>query len=173
MPLRRYIFNTLTVLSLLLLLGTVGLWVDSGSNRIFITYRSALQYEPSFVINSQNGRVYLSPNDHRFISSVVQQEGWEISRGPATSSGMFSEMLIHLGPNWDGNLSLYLSHWFLVLLFAILPTIWFIKWHERRKLGDNICSHCGYDLTGNESGKCSECGEVVETTDMEARGAQP
>ena len=29
MPLRRYIFNTLTVVSLLLLLAVVGLWVDS------------------------------------------------------------------------------------------------------------------------------------------------
>ena len=23
------------------------------------------------------------------------------------------------------------------------------------------CSHCGYDLTGNQSGRCSECGTVA------------
>ena len=30
MPIRRTIFNTLTVVSLVLMLATVGLWVDSG-----------------------------------------------------------------------------------------------------------------------------------------------
>jgi len=29
MPLRRYIFDMLTVVSVVLMLGTVGLWVDS------------------------------------------------------------------------------------------------------------------------------------------------
>ena len=35
MPLRRYIFNTLTVVSLLLLLATVGLWVYGQIERDF------------------------------------------------------------------------------------------------------------------------------------------
>ncbi len=51
-----------------------------------------------------------------------------------------------------------LPHWFLILIFAILPTIWLFKWNKRRKLGANICPNCAYDLTGNESGNCPECG---------------
>ena len=46
----------------------------------------------------------------------------------------------------------------LALLFAILPTIWFIK-HRRRKPGH--CK-CGYDLRGNpEAVVCPECGEAI------------
>ena len=49
-------------------------------------------------------------------------------------------------------------HWFLTLTFAVLPAIWLFKWNRRRKLGPNACPACGYDLTGNESGVCPECG---------------
>lgn len=28
--------------------------------------------------------------------------------------------------------------------------------------GDSLCSQCGYDLTGNKSGTCPECGMKVE-----------
>ena len=49
-------------------------------------------------------------------------------------------------------------HWFLALIFAVLPTIWLIAW-RRRNAPDNACPSCGYDLTGNTTGKCSECGE--------------
>ena len=52
--------------------------------------------------------------------------------------------------------------------FAVLvayPTVAFIRgpfrrWRRRRK---GLCLKCGYDLTGNESGACSECGEEVES----------
>jgi hypothetical protein len=48
----------------------------------------------------------------------------------------------------------------LVGLFAAYPTIAFIRgplrrWRRRRK---GLCLACGYDLTGNVTGVCSECG---------------
>jgi len=51
-------------------------------------------------------------------------------------------------------------YWYLI--FAALPAIWLYKWNKRRKLSPNACSSCGYDLTGNETGVCPECG-VAET----------
>ena len=42
--------------------------------------------------------------------------------------------------------------------FAIGPAIWLFKWNKRRKLGPNAVPSFGYDLTGNESGVCPECG---------------
>jgi len=44
--------------------------------------------------------------------------------------------------------------WFLAMLFAI-PAMWrFRSLRERR----DDCRACGYDLTGNKSGVCPECG---------------
>ncbi len=49
----------------------------------------------------------------------------------------------------------------LIILLVTYPAYAFVRgpWrrHRRRKRG--LCVACGYDLTGNESGRCSECGE--------------
>ena len=55
----------------------------------------------------------------------------------------------------------YVPLWLLLLLTAI-PTAWL--WHRDRRLfsspPDHLsCRGCGYDLTGNLSGVCPECGE--------------
>ncbi|MFH1747662.1 MAG: hypothetical protein ABIG44_11525 [Planctomycetota bacterium] len=47
--------------------------------------------------------------------------------------------------------------------FIVLPGVlagW-IWWRERHRPGPGCCEHCGYNLTGNLSGRCSECGESV------------
>jgi len=49
----------------------------------------------------------------------------------------------------------------LAVLFATYPSIAFIhgparRWRRRRR---GLCVRCGYDLTGNVSGVCPECGE--------------
>jgi hypothetical protein len=53
--------------------------------------------------------------------------------------------------------------WLLPLPFAIYPTIVFIRGpyrrYRRRKKG--LCLNCGYNLTGNVSGICPECGEKI------------
>ena len=47
--------------------------------------------------------------------------------------------------------------WLLLLLDAI-PTAWL--WHrDRRRIRPGHCPGCGYDLTGNTSGVCPECGD--------------
>ncbi len=56
-----------------------------------------------------------------------------------------------------------LPMWSLFTLLATYPTIAFIRgplrrWRRRRR---GLCVACGYDLTGNVTGVCSECGEEV------------
>ena len=48
----------------------------------------------------------------------------------------------------------------LVVCLVWLPTRWL--WHRDRqsqRIRPGCCPRCGYDLTGNTSGVCSECGE--------------
>lgn len=54
-----------------------------------------------------------------------------------------------------------------------VPTGWFI-WHDRRRRGIQLCRHCHYDLTGNISGICPECGTAIPLDQRAAikQGAQ-
>ena len=47
--------------------------------------------------------------------------------------------------------------WMPFLLCAI-PTV-LLWWLDRRRIPSGYCQTCGYDLTGNVSGICPECGE--------------
>ncbi|UCE62367.1 MAG: hypothetical protein JSU63_11760 [Phycisphaerales bacterium] len=53
--------------------------------------------------------------------------------------------------------------WAVVVLFGIYPAIVFIRGPRtrRQRKTKNLCADCGYDLTGNESGVCPECGWEV------------
>ncbi len=59
------------------------------------------------------------------------------------------------------------AFWITSLLFAAYPTLAFIcgplrRWRRWRRRPTGSCVKCGYDLTGNESGVCPECGTEVE-----------
>jgi len=46
------------------------------------------------------------------------------------------------------------------LLLALIPSA-FLWWRDWRHTSPGHCRKCGYDLTGNESGVCPECGERI------------
>jgi hypothetical protein len=52
----------------------------------------------------------------------------------------------------------------LAVLFAFYPALAFIRGplRRRRRPRKGLCIKCGYDLTGNESGICPECGTEVK-----------
>lgn len=45
------------------------------------------------------------------------------------------------------------------VVVAIPTTIWL--WRSRRRIRFGHCPRCGYNLTGNTSGRCPECGQEV------------
>ena len=62
--------------------------------------------------------------------------------------------------------------WFPPAFFALPPLLWLATrsrrlYARRRRLG--LCLRCGYDLQGNTSGRCSECGEAIEPVAAELR----
>ena len=59
----------------------------------------------------------------------------------------------------------HLPGWVPALAFAAYPVFAFIRgplrrWRRRRR---GLCVNCAYDLTGNVSGVCSECGTKIES----------
>ena len=59
---------------------------------------------------------------------------------------------------------IHIPVWILVALFAAYPTIAVIRSPARRRrsrMKRGLCLKCGYDLTGNESGVCPECGTKI------------
>lgn len=60
--------------------------------------------------------------------------------------------------------ALQVPFWCPVILFLAYPTLAFLRGpvrrYRRRKRG--LCVRCGYNLTGNVSGVCPECGTKIE-----------
>ncbi len=56
-------------------------------------------------------------------------------------------------PHYPNHL-LFVAHW---LVNLIAWSLFVILWRTRRKYSKGHCQRCGYDLTGNESGRCPEC----------------
>ena len=95
---------------------------------------------------------------------------WTISDGYANRSfttwmlgGPSSVMwLPRSSKNWSSGFSgagsVFVPIWCMLLPVAI-PT--YILWRRDRPKPEGCCQECGYDLTGNESGVCSECGKPI------------
>jgi len=51
----------------------------------------------------------------------------------------------------------------MLAVFALIavPTAW-LWWRDRRRIPPGHCQKCGYNLTGNVSGRCPECGTAIE-----------
>ena len=60
---------------------------------------------------------------------------------------------------WD----LCVPLWPMFVLSACYPTFVLVCWsiHRRRRSGRGLCMSCRYDLTGNVSGVCPECGRAI------------
>ena len=94
----------------------------------------------------------LGPFGFVFFVSTVDLSAWGFS--PKQSA------------NWtDRRLKIlcFSPPWFLCLIFAAYPLWAFVRgpWRRRRRRAKGLCVRCGYNLTGNVTGVCSECGTEV------------
>jgi hypothetical protein len=93
---------------------------------------------------------------------------------PRVPIGSLQQLHGWLGFGWDGNgpWRIFAGReelasvpaWFLIGLFAVFPLArmaGFRRWRRLYRIARGCCAQCGYDLTGNISGVCPECGMVI------------
>jgi len=169
----QLVFHGLATLSLVLFLATMWLWVRSHWEIDEIT-RDCSSW--SGVFYSDRG-VLLFGFD--LWDDGTTGANWEYvhvpvskaSDGPILGEGM-RQPLARFGfaftHNPAGHLvfegyRLYLPHWLICCGFVAVPAYWY--WRPRRKKHAEAvgqCLACGYNLTGNASGVCPECGTVIQ-----------
>ncbi len=74
---------------------------------------------------------------------------------------MFASAVTRGGRTLSATMSVritYLPLWLPLVALAV-PTA--MLWYRDRKPPKGHCQKCGYDLTGNESGRCPECGKAI------------
>jgi hypothetical protein len=91
----------------------------------------------------------------------IDAGAWDVFlEGASASPYGFCWPFADIQPSPKGSV-VHLPLWLPLLVLAI-PTAYI--WHrDRRRYPPGHCQKCGYDLTGNESGKCPECGGPCKT----------
>ena len=175
------------VVSLLLMLGVMGLWAHSywRWDGLQLQRGNCHQYT-EFGMGSDRGQTVIGFS-MRSNNDPSSEPAHYLSRFTSSKPNFLSDPLHPIrqcqikfqrfGMHWvahrgqpcliidypnERTIRLYTPHWFITLIFALGPAIWLIKWNKRRKLSPNTCPGCGYDLTGNESGACPECGAQLK-----------
>jgi len=170
-PVRRRLFNGLTLLSLLLFVTVCVMWVRS--------YWSVEYLEcsrPDWAVFMEYGggqfrfeHVHATKDRDYVGSSRISFQRLDRADGPLElgmrmpgSRSYFDKwgFWVITGERWgDDHHAVFVPGWFLALLTAALPCGWVarrLRSSPLRKFGH--CRRCGYDLTGNLSGVCPECG---------------
>jgi hypothetical protein len=71
--------------------------------------------------------------------------------------------LLNLSPNYR-RYTPGVRHVLIPLWLALIPVLGFaafLVYRERTRRVPGFCRNCGYDLSGNTSGRCSECGKPI------------
>jgi hypothetical protein len=172
--LRRILLNALTPLSLLLCVATCVLWRRSYSMGDHIWF----YHEPKLVeAFSRDGLLQVSSGT-LWSSDYPHPSGWYGTVWPFSRETEYVNVDLRKGTTfgfrlqrWQQRSPTFNRHAIILTLPYCLPAICFglhpgfgvWKWlraRRGRKNGD-LCPRCRYDLTGNVSGVCPECGTKV------------
>lgn len=161
---KKLLVKTFSVLLLLLCLATAVTWRWSYSKPARKASAKAYVHGRRYKLTAERGEVFLDI-----------EEGYPTLRGGfhappgkmfstnsngneyRTWAGMFGHY--HSLSQYAYQLRLFFPIWWLVAAFAGLSLgIFGWTWRKRLRHPAHACSKCGYDLTGNVSGVCPECG---------------
>jgi len=172
---RRRLFTLASAISLLLCVATVVLWVRSYwiadeqhllSPSLMVVLRSAWGRESAIIVlDHTEGQQWSASRSRSWSSAATQLTPTPPNRlGFALRLSKTRASSVKVG--WHvGNrpfIAIAAPHWFVAAALALLTVPWIkskLAHRQRmRRAGQRQCISCGYDLTGNTSGVCPECG---------------
>ena len=165
----RRLGGIISLLSLLLLIAAVVLWIRcrwwqetlahvslDGTSEIRWQIESA-NGEFSIVRMTGDRKMFFgdTPGWSFIRDDMVIRRGQYIMR--VSGSGQYSFFISYAGQIHSKGVAL--PYWIIILLTAIAPGFWLrAEISRRRRMRTGLCQSCGYNLTGNTSGVCPECG---------------
>ena len=168
---RRQLFTVASAISLLLCVGSAGLWVRSYSRFYWATRYYAMNRQITFATEPSRlviGRTFIPA---KWFGEKYDEQ-WDLRSEELPYLFQIPWRWRFLGfdtnriaDNWEGapvTNEVLIPFWFLTLLFAIFPAARLMHRFRRvlrRHTGS--CPTCSYSLTGNTSGVCPECGTPV------------
>jgi len=174
-PVRRRLFTIAWVLSFLLFLVTMVLWaggfpvaVGIGNRRamVAIEIRDCVNFSLwTYHLDEKESSTIKSPFIRvsgsgllMLASDVVATSGYDGDMFSLARSRYFD------GPGSASVVQYFVAcpFWFLACIFSVLPATWVVLRRARsRRIARRLCPTCGYNLTGNVSGVCPECGAAI------------
>jgi hypothetical protein len=147
--------KSLLAISLLLLAGTVGLWVVSYWWRVGISISL-----PDGVTDAYINNAHLNVVTEKYSICVRETSGFHYGYEPASdwyhgASFKWSNEDFGFEKVFRARLPLWFCALFPAACVVVLGSAWLLRRNESQS---NHCRACGYDLTGNVSGVCPECG---------------
>jgi len=165
----RRLFILTAAASLLMWAATVALWVrsefaaDSLWRFVFnasngVTGNVVLHHDGgrlAVIVRAENQPAYSANADHRWHwDSRRSSDDYAVVRWFRYERRRIASHIRY---------EVAVRYWHLVTIFAVMPAFCLIQW-VRRPARPGACRACGYDLTGNTSGVCPECGTAVVPT---------
>lgn len=134
-----------------------------GSKRGLRTFIGAHDESSWCTMDVSRGRLYVEYNrrvdpGHERLTGRFSLPGFHVSRH--TSLEPLEALLLG---RQILRLTVLLPLWLVFPLLSAYPTLAFIRGplRRRRRRRRGQCATCGYDLTGNVTGVCSECGQEM------------
>jgi len=164
----RWTFHILTLMSLVLMIASCVAWVRSYGVSDFYEYHYNNNHAYWYV-SSAHGDIEFSEYNLRneYDYTYLGESGWtshsENIPLPPIEAAFLGISLEHFPMDDEDSWTIRVPHFWVAYIFAGLPILWCFSTYRRvrvkRRLKNNLCVACGYDLQGS-GGKCPECGTV-------------
>ena len=147
-PAPRWLIGTLTAACVLLAV----LWTTS--HLVTVTFDGSHVH-----LNLSEGNVSMFIYRQPTLGGFPWGKGWNVYRG-------FPPLIVDTGGyfTWRGRAIMMRLPLGVLIVMLVVPTIVLARPDRRAWVGH--CKRCAYDLTGNVSGVCPECGTKCENAEM-------